>query len=107
MVRFRGPLEPGWHHSGWHELLGWLLPTLFFIALVALAVWAVIRLTGPGRPAAAAPALGPPVMRTDSALEQVRLRYARGEISREEFVQLSDDLGGPVAGQAPPTDQAR
>jgi ribose/xylose/arabinose/galactoside ABC-type transport system permease subunit len=53
MMRFREPLEPVWRHSGWHEVLGWLLPPLFFIALIALAVWVVIRLTGPGRSVAA------------------------------------------------------
>ncbi len=29
----------------------------------------------------------------DPALEQARLRYARGEIRRDEFLRLSRDLG--------------
>jgi uncharacterized membrane protein len=32
--------------------------------------------------------------RPDAALKEVRLRYARGEMSREEFAQRSRDLGG-------------
>jgi putative membrane protein len=105
MMRFRGPLEPGWHHPGWYELLGWLLPTLFFIALVALVVWAVIRLTESGRLSATAGAYSPWAPRADAALEQVRIRYARGEISRDEFVQLSGDLGAPPGEPGSPPDQ--
>jgi putative membrane protein len=107
MMRFRHhPLDPGWGHPGWHDLLGWLLPILFFLALVALVVWAVLRLTAQERPAATA-LVGPPGMRTDSALEHARLRYARGEISREEFAQLSADLGAKAIDLEPPPDQAR
>jgi putative membrane protein len=108
MTRFpHRPLDPGWGHPGWHDLLGWLLPTLFFLAFVALVVWAVLRLTGHERPSAATALMGPPGMRTDSALEHVRLRYARGEISREEFAQLSADLGAQAVDLKPPPDQAR
>jgi hypothetical protein len=39
----------------------------------------------------AAPA-GPPVH--DAALEQLRLRYARGEVSRTDYLQAATDLGG-------------
>jgi uncharacterized membrane protein len=108
-MRFRHqPLDPGWGHPGWHDVLGWLLPTLFFLAFVALVIWAVLRLTGPtGRLVATTSSAGPPVMRTDSAVEQARLRYARGEITRDEFVQVSTDLGAPPAGHGPPPDQAR
>src|SRR5258706_14126335 len=31
---------------------------------------------------------------TDGALQEARMRYARGEMSREEFLQISTDLGG-------------
>ena len=37
----------------------------------------------------------------DQALEAVRLRYARGEMTREEFLQVTKDLGGP---EPPPTE---
>lgn len=31
----------------------------------------------------------------DEALDAIRLRYARGEMTREEFLQVNRDLGGP------------
>ncbi|HEX2403275.1 MAG TPA: hypothetical protein VHM29_01130 [Acidimicrobiia bacterium] len=37
----------------------------------------------------------------DEALDAVRLRYARGDMTREEFLQVTKDLGGP---EPPPTD---
>jgi uncharacterized membrane protein len=37
----------------------------------------------------------------DEALDAVRLRYARGEMTREEFLQVIKDLGGP---EPPPAD---
>ncbi len=74
----------------WWGFLGWLLPLLVVAGLVALAVWLVVRAAG--RPAPAPPA--PPAR--DAALEQARLRYARGEIDRDTFLQLSRDLGGEV-----------
>ena len=99
MHRFHPPLDPRFGDPWWHGYLGWLIPLLVFVVLVGLSVWAVTRLTGSGRLAlASSPA---PVRRNDSALELVRGRYARGEISRDEFAQLSSDLGAPVP--EPPT----
>jgi uncharacterized membrane protein len=37
----------------------------------------------------------------DEALDAVRLRYARGEMTREEFLQVIKDLSGP---EPPPAD---
>ena len=77
-------------HHGPH-VLGWL----FFFLVLALAImaltWFFMRMTGRapvqsvGAPAGAGP---------NAALEIVRLRYARGEIDRDEFVRVSGDLGG-------------
>ncbi len=102
----------GFHHydgpyggHGWEFFFGGLIPLLLFAVLIGVGVWAVIRLTGHSRPMAATtgPALGPG---PDGALEEVRLRYARGEITREEFVQRFRDLGRaePPAPTPPPTD---
>jgi len=81
-----------WHHDGGHPF-AWILLLLFLIAIAALAVIAVRALTARrATPVAAAlPARG------DDALATVRMRYARGEIAREEFLRLSEDLGGPAA----------
>ena len=78
-------------------VLGDLVVWLAFAALVALIVLAVLRLSGRHRGQLVA-AAGP--SRPDEALTQVRLRYSRGEVSREDFVRMSADLGSPVT----PTD---
>jgi uncharacterized membrane protein len=80
---------------------------LFFIGFIALVVWAVIRLSGPGRQAGTMSGVLPPASRPDSAVEQVRMRYARGEITRDEFVQLMSDLGSPPGEPGLPPSQDR
>jgi putative membrane protein len=89
-------------HDGWWWWPGMLLPFLLFLVLIGVGIWAVVRLTS--RPAPSVPAAAPvaPPRGPDPALEEVRLRYARGEIDRDEFVQRSRDLGGTVAGIAEP-----
>jgi putative membrane protein len=80
-----------------HDVSWWgpgLFMFILFLILIGVGIWAVMRLTSRG-PAAAAPPLPPPAGR-DPALEEVRLRYARGEIDRDEFVRRSHDLGGTV-----------
>jgi putative membrane protein len=90
-------------HGWWWGFFGGILPALLLIALIGIAVWAVLRLTGrgPGSAYGWAPA-APPVARPDGALEEVRLRYARGEISREEFLQRAQDLGATESGPGSP-----
>jgi putative membrane protein len=62
---------------GWWMLIGSVWMILFW----AVVVWAVVKLTTHRN--ASEPA---------SALEIARQRYARGELSREEFEQLRRDL---------------
>ena len=72
-----------WMHDagpGWW-IFGAVWMTLFWGAIIALIVWAISRLTGDRRQEDA-----------DSALEIARRRYARGEITRDEFEQLKRDL---------------
>jgi putative membrane protein len=98
MSNLRPPLPGRIFDCGGPPVVSWLIPLLFLVVIAALVVWVVLRVTGrryPGSPPAAA---WPPAARPgpgDAALELVRSRYARGEISREEFVQVSLDLGGP------------
>ena len=92
-----GPGDPGgrrfvhFHHD---RPLTWLLVALLVALIVVLAAWLATRLarrgTGPQPGAAVAVPL-------DGALDTVRLRYARGEIAREEFLRLSADLGAPLS----------
>jgi putative membrane protein len=93
------------HPPTWEAVLHTILPFVVLLAIVALVVWAVLRITGDrggfaprsagwtGQPAWAA--AGGPRGAFDPALEELRLRYARGEVDRDEFVRRSADLGAP------------
>src|SRR4051812_26165836 len=89
------PMQFGDHGGGgeWH----WLLPLLFLIALTAMFAWLVLqsrrtpRTVVPGGTAA-----------VDPALEELRLRYARGEVGRDEFVATEADLRGVAPASPPP-----
>jgi uncharacterized membrane protein len=74
--------------------LGGILPSFLLLVLIGVTIWAVLRVTARPVPAAG-PGLSAPAGRRDQAVEEVRLRYARGEMTRDEFVQRSRDLGGP------------
>ncbi|HEV8420817.1 MAG TPA: SHOCT domain-containing protein [Actinomycetota bacterium] len=88
-------------HRGWWWFFGGVVPFVLLLALIGLAVWAILRMTSRGSTLLPAARSAGAVARPDGALEEVRLRYARGEISREEFLQRSQDLGGvgPTAGE--------
>jgi uncharacterized membrane protein len=103
-MRYGYPPQGPWHHDFWW-VIGGLMPLVFLALLVAIAVWAVLRLSH-RPPMGSGMAAGPPPVRPDGALDVVRARYARGEIAREEFLQLSSDLGSPVAGWSPPPPDA-
>lgn len=79
---------------GWWVFFGGVLPLVLFIILIGLVVWAVLRVTGRGRPPVPASTRVPAASPPDEALHEVRLRYARGEMDRQEFVQRYRDLGG-------------
>jgi uncharacterized membrane protein len=82
---FRGAFEQ--HHGGAGSL-GWIIFALQLLMLAALAVLLVRAFAWrPRRRAQAAPAAGDP-------LELVRYRYASGELTRDEYLQASRDLGG-------------
>jgi putative membrane protein len=92
---------------GWW-IFGGLVPFVLLLALIGLAVWAIFRVTSHGPAVFAAMPAGAPAARPDAALEEIRLRYARGEINREEFIQRSQDLGGlgPATGHPGPSTPA-
>jgi uncharacterized membrane protein len=75
---------------------GDLFELLFLIIVVALVVAvAVALLTRVAARTNRAPGGAPLPPPHDDALTIARARYARGEITREEYVALSDDLSGP------------
>jgi putative membrane protein len=84
------------HGSFWW--VGGLFGLLVVIAIV-VGVFLVIRELQ-HRPAHLPPPMPPPPV--SRAVEELDLRYARGEIDRAEYLQRRADLGGPGSGMPPP-----
>jgi len=81
-------------HGMHHPLLG-LLFGLMLLALLAAGIYALVRLArrnhhGPSLVAAT----GQAGSGGDPALAELRLRYARGDVSRDDYLQRSADLTG-------------
>ena len=73
-----------WHFSegmGWWMAFGGIWMIIFWGGLIALVVWGIKKLTERGDSTP-----------KHNALDTVKERYAKGEISREEFEQLRKDL---------------
>jgi putative membrane protein len=88
------------HHESWWMGMLHLLPLLLLAVLIAVIVWGVLHLTSRGAPMTAA--VGPPsVTAHDRALEELRVRYARGEVDRTDYLERSADLGGREIPDAP------
>ena len=106
MRGFPGPFRPRVIVGPGHEIWHWLIPLIFLVVLGAILIWAVLRVTrqpaavgGPGWAATTTTPVRPAV---DPAVDLVRARYARGEMSREQFLQAVADLGGALPETAPP-----
>lgn len=85
--------------DGGPHLLAWLF-ILIVIALVALAVyWAIHYIRRPLAQAAVAGGIP-----GQDVLGIVAVRYANGEIDRDQYLRMSADLGGPAvpASSEPP-----
>jgi hypothetical protein len=78
--------------------VSWLLVALV-ILLVGVVVYFAVAYAG--RPVPPSPAGAAPASRQD-LLSLVALRYANGEITREEFLRMTADLGGPPVPAAEP-----
>ncbi|HEY4686457.1 MAG TPA: SHOCT domain-containing protein [Dehalococcoidia bacterium] len=71
---------------GAHDGMGWwmFLGSVWFVVFWGLVIWAFVSLVSPrGREPGG-----------ESALDIAKRRYARGEITKEEFEQLRRDLTG-------------
>jgi uncharacterized membrane protein len=66
-----------------------LLLALVVAALIGVAVYVAMRLASrrPGVPTT-------PGSHPDAALELARMRYARGELTRDDYTRVVVDLGG-------------
>ena len=96
--QFRGrPFMPGggFDHHGGGSTLEWVIFALQLLMLAALAVLIarafMRRGPGPGRRPMHMRRGGPP-----DPLHHLQMRYAAGEISRDEYLQAQTDLGGPA-----------
>lgn len=67
-----------WGNYGWGMGFGWLFMMLFWV-LVVLGVIYIITLIGTRK-------------KEETALDILEKRYARGEISREEFEEKKKDI---------------
>jgi uncharacterized membrane protein len=92
------------HHSQW-SWIGHLLGFLAVVALVALIVVLVLRLLnrsglGVGSAAVVAPVTTamPAASRPDDpALAALRLRYAQGDVGRDDYLRMASALGALVS----------
>lgn len=82
-----------WDGAGGRFVAIWMLLGLLLLVLVAVGImWVVRRASSGGARPADRP--GPPPPSSGSAREELDRRYARGEISREEYRTMRDDLDG-------------
>ena len=88
-------LERAGHAGGWPDGLSWVifavLLALLLLAIASLALDHFYRSRGTPAPVC------------NDALAELDLRYARGEIGRDEYLQRRVDLGGTVI-PAPPAE---
>lgn len=75
-----------WHMGGWGwgwMAMGWIWMVLFWGAVIWLVVWGVKKVTEPHTGQG-----------SQTPLDVLKLRYARGEISKEQYEQMKRDLMG-------------
>jgi uncharacterized membrane protein len=96
-----------YHHGGGAvgpHLFGWLVPLFVVAGFAVLVVWAVRRMTAMRLSPALAPGGGVP--HADPAVESARLRYAKGEITREDYLRIAADIGAPAPEPPEPSPEA-
>lgn len=67
--------------GGW-GIFGMVIMVVFWVAIIALAVWGIRRLAQGTAT----------VTNTGSPLDIAKQRYAKGEISKQEYEQIKRDL---------------
>lgn len=71
-----------WGDFGWGMGFGWLFMVLFWVLIILGVVFIFKMLSGRSRS----------VEKGESALDILQKRYAQGEITKEEFEKIKDDL---------------
>jgi len=85
-----GGMMMGWGMMGWggfgYNPLGWVLMLVFWVVVLGGIAWLAVWLFRQGAPAGFG--AHPPV----SALDILKERYARGEISREQYEEMRREI---------------
>jgi putative membrane protein len=90
-------VEHAGNAGGWPDGLSWVMfALLLLLFLIAVASLALALYDRSHRSVVPAPAPAP-VPVPSGALGELELRYARGEIGRDEYLQRRADLGGTPA----------
>ncbi len=71
-----------WGNFGWGMGFGWLSMIIFWVLIITAVVY-LVKFVGRKRGSEAC---------QESPLDILKRRYARGEITKEEFGQMKDDL---------------
>jgi putative membrane protein len=75
-----------WHDGvGWWMMFGGIWMLIFWGAVIALVVWSIKKLTERS-------SAGSGNQQKHSPLDIAKERYAKGEISKDEFEQIKKDL---------------
>ncbi len=77
-----------WHEGmGWWMVFGGIWMIAFWVLIIALIVWGIRKLAGSG-------SSGSGTRQKRDPLDIAKERYAKGEISKQEFEQIKKDLSG-------------
>lgn len=105
MMRGFGYGYPYMMGGGWWGIVMLVFWLLVIAAIVVLIVWAVRQITGHGQAHGGGPGTPPPTATAppkDEACEIARIRYAKGEITKEQFEEICRGLGVPSGPPATP-----
>lgn len=90
VAAFTAPFGAGYGMMGWG--MGW--GAMFMVLPALLLVLLLMAVLGAFRSSGTPPAYAPPPPLATSAIDVLNARYARGEISRDEYHRIREDLEG-------------
>ncbi len=73
--------------------IGMLLMVLFWVAVIGGGIWLVMTLARGGQGHSAPRSLMPGAPAGETPLDILKARYAKGEITKEQFEAMRHDLG--------------